>query len=234
MFHNELTLASFLEILQPILLLALEDYFNDPSVACLQRLYLSLNAMDTTNLPHLSLDERVILRTSERRDIFEEKFADSEPPPYLMRHMASNPSLSVSATGNSDESTEIIEGVDQHSLDSSGSLSSRASGAVLPRPGTAASSEDVSMGMSRTKSRANTISSEDGKGGWKYGTASRKDSDPQPVAASLRPKDTHWFDTKIVYGGHSLNIRLPLGTFPEEVGDVSFCNLLPLFRRNQH
>jgi hypothetical protein len=33
-------------------------------------------------------------------------------------------------------------------------------------------------------------------------------------------KDTHFFPTTIAYKGHQLPIRVPLSTFPEEVGDV--------------
>lgn len=35
-----------------------------------------------------------------------------------------------------------------------------------------------------------------------------------------RPKDTHFYDTKINYGGKSIPVRIPLQTFPEEVGEV--------------
>ena len=33
-------------------------------------------------------------------------------------------------------------------------------------------------------------------------------------------KDTHFFPTTIAYKGHQLPIKMPLSTFPEEVGEV--------------
>lgn len=40
-------------------------------------------------------------------------------------------------------------------------------------------------------------------------------------------KDTHFFPTTIAYKGHQLPIKMPLSTFPEEVGDVSY-SLFPM------
>lgn len=37
----------------------------------------------------------------------------------------------------------------------------------------------------------------------------------------LGTKDTHYYHTTIVYKGHQLPIKMPLFTFPQEVGDVS-------------
>jgi hypothetical protein len=51
---------------------------------------------------------------------------------------------------------------------------------------------------------------------------------PPPSAGTsdlrLGTKDTHYYHTTIAYKGHQLPIKMPLYTFPQEVGDVSgFC-----------
>ena len=35
-------------------------------------------------------------------------------------------------------------------------------------------------------------------------------------------KDTHWFDSRITFNNMTIPIRIPVYTFPEEIGDVSF------------
>jgi hypothetical protein len=48
---------------------------------------------------------------------------------------------------------------------------------------------------------------------------------PPPSAGTsdlrLGTKDTHYYHTTIAYKGHQLPIKMPLYTFPQEVGDVS-------------
>lgn len=57
--------------------MALDDYFNDPSQECLARLFDAVNAMDISLAPTLTRDEKLIMRVSERKDVFAEKFAAS-------------------------------------------------------------------------------------------------------------------------------------------------------------
>ncbi|CAG8519140.1 3841_t:CDS:10 [Paraglomus occultum] len=72
------TKHQFLHIYKPVLLLALEKYFQDSSRETLAALYESVNSMDVSNMPHLSATERAILRASENKDMFEEKFLPFE------------------------------------------------------------------------------------------------------------------------------------------------------------
>ncbi|CAJ0844011.1 6051_t:CDS:10, partial [Entrophospora sp. SA101] len=72
------TRHQYLHIYKPVLLLALDKYFQNPSVECLALLYDAVNSMDVNNMPHFSPHEKVILRTSENKDIFEEKFSTFE------------------------------------------------------------------------------------------------------------------------------------------------------------
>ncbi|CAG8460492.1 2611_t:CDS:10, partial [Funneliformis caledonium] len=68
------TRHQYLHIYKPVLLIALENYFQNPSVECLASLYESVNSMNVTNMPKFSTHEKAILRASENKDMFEEKF----------------------------------------------------------------------------------------------------------------------------------------------------------------
>lgn len=56
--------------------MALENYFNDPSQDCLAGLFDAINSIDISKAPVLSRHEKLIMRTSERKDVFVEKFED--------------------------------------------------------------------------------------------------------------------------------------------------------------
>lgn len=59
---------------QPLLLLALEEYFKSPFPETLAALYDAVNAMDLSLMPRLSLLERHIMQASDTKDMFIEKF----------------------------------------------------------------------------------------------------------------------------------------------------------------
>lgn len=61
-------------IYKPLLLLALEEYFNNPSPDVLAKLYDSANAISTAGMPKLTREEKILLRQSERKDMFEARF----------------------------------------------------------------------------------------------------------------------------------------------------------------
>ena len=56
--------------------MALENYFNDPSQDCLAGLFDAINSIYISKAPVLSRHEKLIMRTSERKDVFVEKFED--------------------------------------------------------------------------------------------------------------------------------------------------------------
>ncbi|GAA5914657.1 hypothetical protein JCM8208_000402, partial [Rhodotorula glutinis] len=266
----------YIQIFKPILLLALEDYFNSPSLDVLANLYASLNAMDTSHLPLLGKPERTILRSSDRRDFFDDRFAAASAS-------AAAAAAAAVAVGEQRERDE-----DEGALRSMPSLESLASVLRSPSIGTAASAsrEDVASygggggaGGGRS-SRANTVSSlgdaDGGRSSWSHGyappvpasgsgqapylaPAQRQDStggggatrsssslvgssgSPTMVrghghghgngagGASTRPKDTHFFETKIAYNGIALPVRIPMATFRSEVGDYSLIKLVQTF-----
>ena len=66
----------FVQIFKPVLLLALDDYFMNPSQDCLARLFDAVNAMDLSNMPILTRYEKLIMRSTERQDILIGRFDD--------------------------------------------------------------------------------------------------------------------------------------------------------------
>lgn len=64
----------FLHIYKPLLLLALEEYFRFPVPETLASFYNAVNSMDLSLMPRLSLLERIILKASDDKDLFIEKF----------------------------------------------------------------------------------------------------------------------------------------------------------------
>ncbi|KAJ7646576.1 docking domain of Afi1 for Arf3 in vesicle trafficking-domain-containing protein [Roridomyces roridus] len=72
----------FIQIFKPVLLMALDDYFSNPSQDCLARLFDAINSMDLSGAPILTRNEKMVMRSSERKDIFAEKFAHAPPPPH--------------------------------------------------------------------------------------------------------------------------------------------------------
>ena len=59
---------------QPLLVLALEEYFISPTENTLAHLFTSLNEMDLSQMPWLNYLERTILIASDNKDMFREKF----------------------------------------------------------------------------------------------------------------------------------------------------------------
>ncbi|KAF9981303.1 hypothetical protein BGZ75_007450 [Mortierella antarctica] len=67
------TTHQYLHVYKPVLLLALENYFKNPTIEVLKTLYESVNSMEL-NPPDLSPYERMILRSSDNKELFIEKF----------------------------------------------------------------------------------------------------------------------------------------------------------------
>ncbi|GAA6027633.1 hypothetical protein JCM8097_007956 [Rhodosporidiobolus ruineniae] len=292
----------YIQIFKPILLLALEDYFNNPSISVLANLYHSLNAMDVAALPFLSLDERTVLRTSDRKDLFDEKFlaaahevsaSTSASAGASVRRTPSALSVAHSVSGTTSESgasalspppsagqhlsdldphhdenhAEVLSSsaASPHGFDRSPSLSSLASHARPPSsisPSTvngstddlpSASSDGGHGAHSASRSRANTLSSlnDDQRSTWSATYAPAMPALPAvaplggvsgagrggavtpaggaTASQAVRPKDTHWYETKVVYNGLSIPVRIPLATFPNEIGDYSLIKLIQTF-----
>ncbi|CAB4409813.1 unnamed protein product [Rhizophagus irregularis] len=173
------TRHQYLHIYKPVLLLALDKYFQDPSVKCLASLYEAVNSMDVTYMPKFSAHEKAILRASENKDMFEEKFTAYEN---------SKKQQEMSAQLLKDDSSGKGLGINNNSDGGDG--------------GTDNSSEEVNF----------------------------KKASYQDLMPNLsKNKDRHFYETKVVYSGIKLPIRVPLTVNPEEVGDFSLIKLITTF-----
>ncbi|CAG8778088.1 20673_t:CDS:2, partial [Gigaspora rosea] len=98
----------------PVLLLALDNYFQDPSIECLASLYEAVNSMDCKYMPIFNANEKAILRASENKDMFEEKFIAFE---NSRKHMQESSSFSL----NDDESSGKGLGIINENIEGFGS-----------------------------------------------------------------------------------------------------------------
>lgn len=235
--------------------MALDDYFSDPSQDCLARLFDAVNSMDISQAPRLSRYEKLIMRTSERKDLFIEKYEDLMKPRAVenvgVRHNGHNASDSVGSHSSFEEGimmrgrddkgkTKEVEqkgpGSSTTSLQTSSNQYSPSDNsfsldgsAVWVESGGLDQSPRVpsSVGSTQTGSSSRGTSVRGRKSTDASSTSSlrarRDDSRTQTPAPNAVPpvlKDTHFFPATIDYNDHQLPIRLPMYTFPEEVGDV--------------
>lgn len=264
------TRHSFIEIFKPVLLMALDDYFTNPSKECLARLFDAINSIDISMAPMLTRHEKLIMRTSERKDLFIEKFED------LLKSNAADSATVVSKTGSQSSKHS------HRANDSVGSHSSFEDGILIrskDKPKEKEKEDKKALGGSRTSlhqpssySPSENSFSLDGSAVWvgdetgldqvglavttngsqaggttsnsslsQRGRASTDASSSSSQArrddlglapSTVNPsalKDTHFFPTTLDYNDHQIPIRLPLSTFPEEVGDYSLIQLVQLF-----
>lgn len=265
----------FIQIFKPVLLLALDDYFANPSQDCLARLFDTINSMDISTAPVMTRFEKLIMRASERKDIFSEKFAPPKVP-----HTAATPlngsqgsqtnnqhkTTSSSSSHSSEESivaknrnpyngsareqlaakssTTSLHQQQHHPSSPSDSsfslggsavwvnddsviLDSQVGLAIGGDPGSVASGSGTLASRGRRSTDASSSSSSGIGTDHTHGVPIPTASDSQ--LRSGISKDTHFFQTSIIYKEHHLPIKLPLATFPEEVGDYSLIQLIQTF-----
>jgi hypothetical protein len=150
-------------IKQPILLLALEEYFKTPTVDTLAEIFTAVNAMDLSAMPDFSIFERQILSSSEQKEMFTEKFEEMAHiyPNAAQQQMRSPSSLGMLTTGDEDPETRATTYI------------------------------DLAPGRNKLVNGRITIN-----------------------------RDSHEFETKVVYSGIPIPIKVPVAIMPETVGDV--------------
>ena len=291
--------------MQPVLLMALDDYFSDPSQDCLARLFDAVNAMDISAAPILTRNEKYVMRSSERKDIFAEKFSQLtgaiDNPQTLTanahktRHRPSNSTESASSfedgililprdrdrepphvlragrprtdSGAPPTPSSIVSQPPQPppppppppAANSGGSPSDTSfnlGGSAVwvgdesiieqnpPPPyghvGSHGSSTSASSAATTSRGRRSTDTSSTSS---HFGTPTPTPA-PDPQHRPGVVKDSHFYHTTIAYKEHLLPIKMPLSTFPEEVGEVSLSccllmhstrlNLEPVFPYHPH
>lgn len=233
--------------------MALDDYFANPSQDCLARLFDAVNSMDISHAPRLSRYEKIIMRTSERKDLFIEKYEDLMKPRPAEQHTASEhghrTSDSVGSQASFEEGImmrtreEKGKGRDEESQGPGSSTTSLQAQPNQPSPTDGSFSLDgsavwVESGVDQSPHLPSSLGSAHTNSSRSASVRGRKSTDasstssvpgrrdsgaqtPGPNPAVPVLKDTHFFPATITYNDHQLPIRLPMYTFPEEVGDVS-------------
>lgn len=237
---------------QPVLLMALDDYFKNPSQDCLAHLFDAINSMDISKAPLLSRYEKLVMRTSERKDLFIEKFEEFLKRTPDSANATAKPALLANRQGH-----QKNDSGGSHSSFEDGVFARKreraerrpgSSGTSLPQHNQPSPSEpdlsiDNSMvwvgdesGLDQVAGSgyvigANGIPSVRGRSSTDVSSLSsagqhlrREDSGVVlPTTNSHNTlKDTHFFPATMDYSDHQLPIRLPLSTFPEEIGDVKY------------
>ena len=240
----------FVQIFKPVLLLALDDYFMNPSQDCLARLFDAVNAMDFGRMPLLTEYEKLIMRCSERQDLLIGRYDDCSPlgdPGTATQQTAAGgfpptgrPTHRPTNSGDSRVSyDESVKGRAGNGVGSSKAGQMRGptspSEASFSLDGSAVWVGDESgldqMGFVATAASASSSSissaargrrSTDASSSSSHGAFGRSGEGPPslPGAASVALKDSHFFHTAINYNEHLLPVKVPLSTFPEEVGEV--------------
>ncbi|WVQ65758.1 uncharacterized protein L199_003936 [Kwoniella botswanensis] len=223
----------YIGIYKPLLLLALEEYFLSPSPEILARLFDSANAISTAGMPRLTRYERILLRCSERKDLFEEKFGITEPlsgTKEVFEDLNSEPghgtgSMSENGHGNEDlPRTGSGSGSGSASTPTSTSnhrkTLSSSSGVQMVRKGSSSSQQ---FHLATPPSREGRLTPDVGYGGVTTGNHGKRKG---------VPRDTHFFETEARFKKITVPIRIPMTVFDEDVGDYSLIELVQTFSHN--
>ncbi len=164
----------------------------NPSPEILARLYDSANSISLGGMPQLTRNERILMRTLERKNLFEEKFATT------------NETLEIFDGSSEEHSLEESNSSHHRNLGSSGSSTRPASAAIVRHR-----SSNSQVHLATPSSREGRLTPDRG-----YGAA-------QPKRRKGVPRDTHFFETEAKFKKIVVPIRIPLTVFDEDVGDVS-------------
>ena len=98
---------------QPLLLLALEEYFRAPEVDTLASLYEAVNSMDLSLMPKLSSFEGNVLQASDAKDMFIEKFEQ-----MIQQRMAEETEEQAMSAGSQRRTAKSAPPRDTHEFES--------------------------------------------------------------------------------------------------------------------
>ncbi|KAG8748360.1 hypothetical protein FRC10_005907 [Ceratobasidium sp. 414] len=235
----------YLHVFKPILTMALDDYFVQPDVQCLARLFDAVNAIDISRAPVLSRDEMLIMRATERKDVFAEKFFGTE----LHADIVPRDSRGMGSI----DLTSATTSLDGFETDAPTTTRSRKSS--LTSDSAHSHSPPTSLGLKNGGSNEDVTAKPNGE------PTPRTSLDRMSVASSvhltnrvdsssvghgsiapvtrriIQSRNTHFYTSFVRYprlkesgSGHlDLPVNCPLSTFPEEVGDFSLIKLINTF-----
>lgn len=244
----------FIHIFKPALLLALDDYFRTPGLDVLIRLFDALNSLDLSLMPDFTRSEKLILRASDRRDLFEERFALASRSMTNLRPLMGMAAKGSGASAMDDEekmqetndssaaarirsrSASDSSSIDEPSKPHASQASSGRRTPHLPhRPSLASLRLGNGSGILRRKPSSAT-QLQDAMQQAQAGSSFRSISGGGGGAAGMsghalnKVKDTHVWETSVSYGKiQDLPIRVPTDVFDEEVGEYSLVHLINTF-----
>lgn len=187
-------------------------------------------------VPELTRHEKLVMRLSDRTDLFAEKFArrSSREVPVELISLGSGINDTVANSLKRNGSYELLgqplarsrsaASLQHHSRTGSGASAGAPSDTSHNSTGIAPSGDDAAQESSTDQSTALNAASESLKSRDDFlPTAS---SDSSHLAMRRPPnRDTHFYETSIKYANIPLPIKVPVSTFPEEAGDVSALDL---------
>lgn len=182
-----------------MMMLALDETFTDQSPEVLQRLYDSFNSIPKAGMPSFTRMEKILLRQTERKDLFAERF----PIDRSDGEAGSRETFEETEEGSSVSSHQQQQRPPQQQTLRS-SISSRAS-----RPAAGRKLSDSSSLIQRTPSIREGVFAPD------------VPAQSQPKRRRTIQRDTHYFDTEVTYGSATAPMRIPTALFADDVGDVS-------------
>ncbi|CCA78058.1 hypothetical protein PIIN_01734 [Serendipita indica DSM 11827] len=229
----------YFQIFKPIMLIALDEYYKNPTEACVKEFYDTLNALDLSMVPQLTRHERLVMRLSDRTDIFSEKFSRrrSREIPGDLHVFDAGPELSTALNG----SKEVVNQALSRSQSAASLKNHRRTTSTASGEQPSEASHDSSNGVIWTgddSSRASNALSGLQSNGSFDALKSREDLLPVPSDSShpaksrIQQRDTHFYETTIKYANIPLPIKIPVSTFPEEVGDFSLTAFIKYLSSN--
>jgi len=174
--------------------------------------------MDISLAPSFTRHEKFILRTSDRRDLFVEKFAKREASRPESRNTGHHSDDSAKRKlGGSTSSELVVEQPKNHAR----SASTGSPPSPVPTVGSTvvAGDEPARESMENGKPLPKPHEPPGKQDGYLNGLS----TDSLPERRSFtKPvnRDTRVFETQVKYGELNLPIKLPLTTLTEEIGDV--------------
>lgn len=212
----------FFHVFKPLLMLSLDDYFKTESVSSLKNLYDAINGTDLTHMPVFDSYERSILSAYSKSNMFIEKFEQAD-------------------------TQSMISSLDLNTQKKSPDLDNQPRSPDLKRESKPVGSSKIGPESGPHESSATNIpnlSSSAYSRTQPYHRAQPSNQDTKDTAARSKPnyyidlksngqrlitrnitRDTHFFETRVLFHEMKIPIKIPTNVEPEEVGSFSVAAL---------
>ncbi|OMJ28421.1 Protein mesA [Smittium culicis] len=190
-------------IFKPVLLLALESYYRNPSTESLDELYTSINSMDTARIPQFNIFQKSILRHSTDNSVLESISS-------LSPQTQNNPTAAPTASSDNKHTDNVSENSNNPFNKSSYNSQTNFN-----------NSNPISNSWHFSEKYPSVLSISNKA----YNHSQLHTSDNY----SSHGNDYRFFPTKIIFQDVNLSVRIPLTMYSEEIGDTSLAKLITKF-----